>query len=136
MGVLSCNKVTKYANTPKISFNSMSMYTMKEGKDTTLNVFIEFEDGDGDISFGSENLFFIDTRDTDTVAYTIPTIPDRFEPKRGLRGSFQVDVLGATLLFRDTLHKDFDTLVWKVYMKDAANHMSNVIETAPLILFK
>jgi hypothetical protein len=137
LALASCNKVTKYANTPKLSFNSSSLSQMKAGKDTTIQVLIDFQDGNGDVGFGTNNLFFIDTRKNDTVAYTIPGIPPRFEPKRGIKGTLQVDVLGATLLLRaDTLHKEKDTLVWNVFMVDEANDTSNLIATDPLFLFK
>lgn len=135
--LFSCNKVNKYAVTPKISFFQMTVDQMKAGQDTTFFVYIKFEDGDGDIGFGTNNLFFIDKRDTDTVAYEIPAIPDRFEPKRGLSGSLQVEILAAPLILRtDTIHKERDTLVWDIYMKDQAGNMSNMVNSSPLILTK
>lgn len=135
--LFSCNKVNKYAVTPKISFFQMSLNQLKAGKDTSFYVFVTFEDGDGDIGFGTNNLYFIDTRDTDTVSYEIPSIPSRFEPQRGLSGSLQIEILGAPLLLRtDSAHKEQDTLVWDIYMKDQAGHLSNVVSSTPLILTK
>lgn len=110
---------------------------MKQGTDTTILVTIDFEDGDGDIGFQKDNLYFVDTRDTDTVQYVIPSIPDRFEPKRGLRGTLEVQVLGALLVIKDTAnHPETDTLVWDIFLKDLAGNQSNVVQSKPLILSK
>ncbi|MBL7774282.1 MAG: hypothetical protein JNM95_15595 [Chitinophagaceae bacterium] len=134
---VSCNKITKYGTIPKITFNDMGFNTIKQGSDTTLRVTIDFEDGDGDIGFQSENLFFVDPRDSDTVRYLIPTIPERFEPKRGLKGTLQVDVLCATLVIKDTAnHPENDTLIWNIYLKDQAGNQSNIIKSEALILTK
>lgn len=115
----------------------MGFNTIKQGSDTTLRVTIDFEDGDGDIGFQSENLFFVDPRDSDTVRYLIPTIPERFEPKRGLKGTLQVEVLCATLVIKDTAnHPENDTLIWDIYLKDQAGNQSNIIKSEALILTK
>jgi hypothetical protein len=137
-GFFSCSKNSKFSNIPKLTFNSFSVNNLMAGKDTTIFAYIDFEDGDGDMGINdSNNLYFIDMRDTDTVGYPIPVIEERFEPKRGVSGSIQVALLGSTLIFRDTIStRKSDTIVWNIYVKDAAGNVSNLITTPPLYLAK
>ena len=102
-----------------------------------VRIFIEFEDGDGNIGFGTENLFLKDSRDTVFVPFEIPAIDERYEPENGLKGIIQVDYESAFLLLRsDSAHAERDTLFWEIYMKDEAKNESNRILTDYLILTK
>ncbi|MBK8686180.1 MAG: hypothetical protein IPN26_15060 [Bacteroidetes bacterium] len=53
----SCNKETKYSNIPKLTYRGMDRFQIKAGDTGMVRIFIEFEDGDGNIGFGTENLF-------------------------------------------------------------------------------
>lgn len=134
---VSCNKKHKYANVPKITFSKLSQNSVQAGSGTTLLITFLFEDGDGNIGFGTNNLFLKDSRDTQWLPYTIPDIPDKFNPDKGLAGVMQIDYEAAFLLLRsDSLHIESDTLTWDIYMKDEAGNVSNTITTSPLILTK
>lgn len=133
----SCKKNTNVSKIPAISFRSMDPASVKAGSDTTVLIKFNFEDGDGDIGFGTPNLFFRDSRDTIWAPFLIPNIPDRFNPEAGLKGIIQVEYEAAFLLLRnDSLHKDYDTLHWDIYMKDKAGNESNIITTPDLYLYK
>lgn len=133
----SCNKSTNVSKIPAISFRSLEPQSVKAGGDSTVVVKINFEDGDGDIGFGTPNLFFRDSRDTVWVPFVIPNIPDRFTPELGLKGVIQVEYDAAFLLLRnDSLHTNNDTLYWDIFMKDADGDSSNFITTPPVYLFK
>mgnify|MGYP001176874269 CR=1 FL=1 len=134
---VSCNKKTKYDNIPKLTFKNLSQNTIQAGIDTSIYINFLFEDGDGNIGFGTNNLFLRDNRDTVWIPYNIPDIPDKFNPESGLNGIIQIDFAAAFLLLRtDTLHALTDTLTWDIYMKDKAGNISNTITTTPLILTK
>jgi hypothetical protein len=133
----SCNKETKYSNIPKITFNRLSHSVVKAGSDSVIRIRFDFEDGDGNIGFGTNNLFLKDTRDTVFVPFMIPIIPDKFNPSAGLKGIIEVEYQAAFLLLRpDSLHLESDTLKWEIYMKDKAGNSSNTITTAQLVLIK
>ncbi len=133
----SCNKKTKMANVPKLTFKELSTKTIQAGSEGNVNISFLFEDGDGNIGFGTNNLFLKDSRDTQLIPYTIPKIPDKFNPESGLKGVILVQFPAAFLLLRtDTLHLNTDTLTWDIYMKDQAGNVSNTITTTPLVLTK
>ena len=133
----SCNKKTKMANVPKLTFKAMDRSTVQAGSEEDVNISFLFEDGDGNIGFGTNNLFFKDSRDTALIPYMIPNIPDKFNPESGLKGVILVQFPAAFLLLRtDTLHKESDTLTWDIYLKDQAGNMSNTITTTQLVLTK
>ena len=133
----SCKKNANVSKIPSITFRSMEPQTVKAGSDTTVLIKFNFEDGDGDIGFGTPNLFFRDSRDTIWSPFLIPNIPDRFNPESGLKGIIQVEYEAAFLLLRnDSLHLNNDTLHWDIYMKDKAGNVSNIITTPELYLYK
>lgn len=134
---VSCNKEKKYSNIPKLSYKGMDRNSIKAGDTGAVRIFIQFEDGDGNIGFGTENLFFKDSRDTQIIPFVIPKVDSRYEPENGLEGIIQIDYQSAFLLLRnDTLHKENDTLFWEIYMKDEAGNESNRILTDYLYLRK
>lgn len=135
--LFSCNKNANLSKIPAITFRSMEPRSVQAGGDSTVVVKINFEDGNGDIGFGTPNLFFRDSRDTVWVPFLIPNIPDRFNPEMGLKGVIQVEYDAAFLLLRsDSAHTNNDTLHWDIFMKDQAGDSSNVITTPDVYLFK
>ena len=133
----SCNKETKYSNIPKIKFLSLSHSVVKAGSDTDIVIRFDFEDGDGNIGFGTKNLILSDSRYNDTIPYEIPVIEERYSPENGLKGIIQVSYSAAFLFTRtDSVHLESDTLRWNIYMKDQAGNVSNTIQTSDLILVK
>ncbi len=136
--ILSCNKKSKFSVVPKITYKTLQPQILKAGASTggtTLSIY--FEDGDGDIGFGTYNLFLKDSRDGTIAKMKIPTIPDAYSPEKGLKGLITVDYLAALLILRpDTAHFNSDTLRWEIYMKDQAGNLSNTIYSDSLYLFK
>ena len=134
---ISCNKKNKYPNVPKLIFSKLSHGSVQAGGNETIVISFRFEDGDGNIGFGTENLFIRDNRDTLWTPYIIPDIPEKFSPDNGLAGIMTIDYEAAFLLLRsDAAHTESDTLTWDIYMKDEAGNVSNTITTTPLILTK
>ena len=133
----SCKKATLDV-TPKITYNSMYPQMIVAGATTgSASIAIHFSDGDGDIGFGTNNLFLKDSRDSSTVIFAIPEIPMEYSPNKGITGTILVNYPTALLSLRaDTNHLHSDTLCWEIYMKDKAGHISNTIVTDSLILTK
>ncbi len=137
LSILSCNKKHKYSNIPKLTFKNLSEDVVTAGLDRTIYINFNFEDGDGNIGFGTPNLFLKDSRDTVWAPFVIPDIPSKFTPENGLKGVIQLKYNAAYLLLRnDSLHVNSDTLTWDIYMKDEAGNVSNTITSTPLVLVK
>jgi hypothetical protein len=136
MVFFSCRKGTKYSNIPKIRFLSLSDSVFKASTEKKIMLNFSFEDGDGDIAFGTKNLFLIDSRNMlDTQKYPIPDIPARFITANGLAGLITLESNGAYLALRtDPLHLKSDTLTWFLLLKDKADNQSNIIRTNRIII--
>lgn len=133
----SCNKETKYSNIPKIKFLGLNTSRVQAGSDSTILIRFEIEDGDGNVGFGTKNLFLSDSRFNDTLPYEIPKIPENYNPSNGIKGIIQLEYNAAFLFLRtDSAHSSLDTLHWQLYLKDQAGNMSNIIQTTELVLFK
>ena len=133
-----CTKKSNLSEVPKITFKSLNPQVLRAGSSTDATLIsFTFEDGDGDIGFGTRNLYLIDSRDSNEVAMIIPTVPKEYSPDKGLKGTIEIIYLAAWLSLRpDTNHLTKDTMRWKIYMKDEAGHVSNEIYTDSLYLFK
>lgn len=136
--VAGCTRKSTLSEVPKITFNSLNPQVLRAGSSTeATQISFTVEDGDGDIGFGTRNLYLVDSRDESEVAMIIPTIPQEYQPQKGLKGTVEVIYLAAWLSLRpDTNHLTRDTLRWKIYIKDEAGHTSNTIYTDSLYLFK
>jgi hypothetical protein len=133
--ISSCGKVTKMPPTPKLKFGYKTPNIVKAGSNTNIIIFLALEDGDGDVGFGTPNLFLRDSRYDEYVPFVIPTIPEAYNPKDGIKGTLTIEYNAAFLLLRnDSVHFERDTLQWHIYMRDQAGNMSDTVLTDPLIL--
>jgi hypothetical protein len=145
----SCTKIEHISPIPYIEYTSFTIFDttdilgnqLKGGK---LKFF--FEDGDGDIGLkppggnsDSTNLFFTLYRKVDGVLvpatgedplypsdYRIPYM-ERLGQNKILRGTISVT-------FMYFYYEPTDTIVYDFYIKDRADHESNVAETREIIL--
>lgn len=146
-----CVKPPNYPNEPVIEFTGLSKNIMRQtklGPDTVLVMF-NFTDGDGDL--GSQNnepnIFIEDGRDSfPKDPYAIPYI----EPQgagNGISGMITIalpttcciypKINGITYPPCDTSKnapQQFDTVFYRIYIKDRAGHVSNKITTDPITL--
>lgn len=53
--ITSCNEAPEFPNTPKIEFNNIIFKDVSQEADSLI-VYIDFEDGDGDLGLGTEEL--------------------------------------------------------------------------------
>jgi hypothetical protein len=142
-GMPACKKKSD-SGTPSISFIALSPDSVRSGsnKDTTFLVF-GFKDGDGDLgndpSKGRYDVFLKDSRDTifPIIRLFFPPIPDDArDPLNGLEGRGVIALRALNITTRqDTLHKlHGDTLTYKMWVIDQADHTSDTITTTPLYI--
>jgi hypothetical protein len=144
LGMWACKKNSS-TTTPQINFVSFRRDTVHGGsvKDTAFLNF-SFKDGDGDLgndpATGQYDVFLRDTRDTafPLLRFFFPTIPDEAkDPYTGsVEGVGTIAIRGILIPQRqDTLHKlHSDTTIFKMWVVDKAQHVSDTILTRPLII--
>ncbi len=142
-----CLDVPNYPDEPYIEFLSISKDTLQQGvfMEDSLIVRFRFEDGDGDIGResqgGSNNIFFIDER-TGTLdnSFGIPVIPQE-GAANGVEGEVRIVLFTTCCIYNDGQDPcmpnpsvPFDTIQYRIYITDQAEHKSNEILTTPIIL--
>lgn len=143
----SCLSTPDFADEPFIEFLSISKDTLQQGTfmEDSLLVRFRFEDGDGDIGRSDQasenNIFFIDER-TGSLDNTfgIPAIPEE-GAGNGVEGEVRIVLFTTCCIYTDgqdpcmpNPSTPFDTVQYRIYIKDRAGHTSNEILTSPIIL--
>lgn len=146
LGMISCYKTPEYPIEPVIKFDSYS-FTNPYQALTDGSMYITFTDGDGDLGKTSNNdvvnINSIIIRNTKNNLIDTANIP--YIPKKGttdaISGKIEVKIYNSTLGggFIDEadlllLQKPLDTLIYEVFIKDRAGHVSNTVTTPPLIV--
>ena len=54
--ITSCNEAPEFPNTPKIEFNNIIFKDISGGEADSLILYIDFQDGDGDLGLGTEEI--------------------------------------------------------------------------------
>lgn len=132
----SCQKKTSSPMATVISDLEISQRTVKGAdRNDILYMQFHFDDADGDIGGGTQDIRLVDSRDTGReFEFSLPIIRDEYKNPAtgGVSGDAQL-ALGANLYFiprADSVHALIgDTLIFKVFMIDQANHKSNVLTT-------
>ena len=142
-----CLDSPDFPDEPYIQFISISKDTMRQGifQEDSVIVRFSFQDGDGDIGRASQqdsnNIFFIDER-TGTLDNTfgIPEIPEE-GAANGVEGEVRVLLFSTCCIYNDgsdpclpNPNVSFDTVRYRIYIVDQANHKSNEILTTSIIL--
>lgn len=145
--VLSCVETPDFPIEPRIEFVGLSGDTMQQGifQEDSIFIVFRFEDGDGDIGRTDQepdnNVFLIDDR-TGTLdnTFAIPFIPQE-GAGNGVEGEVSLLVYTTCCIYPDgqdpcTPHSSipFDTVSYRIYIKDRAGHTSNEILTSHVIL--
>ncbi len=141
----SCSKTSDDIK-PKISLLSFSKDTLKQGDLNQDSVFISFrfEDGDGDLGWGSSDLrrdiFVMDDR-TNLIMdqFKIPDSPS--SNGKPITGQLTIRVYTTCCIFPNQIppcttppQYPFDSLTLDIYLKDRAGNESNHIKTPRIIL--
>lgn len=130
----------QYPDEPQIYYKNTKPRSIKIGDTAIVRIVFGFTDGDGNIGWDeSKNAIFAydvfhiqdTTRRHDTLAFPFPYVPDNLRPRKGgLSGDAYVN-LGSQFFTLDSLHLVLgaDTVVYKIYIKDDAGNVSNIITT-------
>ncbi len=139
---LNCNKSDTTSVIPKIEYIGMNKFEMKQGdlnQDTLLLQF-NFEDGDGDLGFGTSStradIFVKDSRTGNLQdSFKLPDLPpSQNDPQKG---SITILVFTTCCLFPDgtppcenPIKYPVDSLQYLITIKDKAGNESNIIHSA------
>ncbi len=138
----SCRKSENISEIPKITYVSFESFKNLSGKDTAAVVVFEYEDGDGDLgslstdSAGYRNLFvkFFEKKNGVFVQPVLPGSYDAQIPNltpKAKNKSISGDISYSILLPPSVTN---DTIKLSLYIVDRANHKSNEIETAAIVI--
>lgn len=141
----SCFKPQSYPKEPKIEFID---FIIKDTLDILQNRVLNgslhfyFIDGDGDIGFDTtspkKNTIFLQKYRIENQAEVLIDLQvalEYFVPK--FKNTNQNGVLQGEMIVRDlneTFPFDYDTILYKFYIKDRAGHKSNIANTGHIIL--
>lgn len=153
--LMSCREKEEYPPQPRIEFLSFTKFEHPSGYDTLGVLLISYTDGDGDLGipgwdttaynffvsyFVMKNgelqpgtFFNTQTGQFDTIHFNNrfgPLAPDDYTG--WIKGEIE-DTIKPLYDPRST--KEFDTIQFKVYLRDQAGNQSNTVET-PLIIVK
>lgn len=145
--ISACSKKPEYPIEPYLEFVKLSKNTLSQGtfNSDSLTVYLKFTDGDGDIGFDSkdslQNLFIIDSRTGNFAErIKIPELPISGS-EIGISGEIEVLLYTTCCLFEDNIPPcsvidgiPTDTLTYKIFLIDRANHSSDTVETTPIII--
>lgn len=144
-----CLKAPDYPKEPVLTFSGLSRNEMVQGSATqdSIRIFLEFTDGDGDISFEQQdtasNVFVVNSKTDEIVAKF------KFDPivqagaQEGISGQIQLNMYTTCCDYPDWVTEfactpsnqyPRDTLLLKAYMFDKARNKSNEVEIAPVYL--
>ncbi len=147
MLITSCTKNPHYPIEPVLKFVKLDKSTLIQGDLNTdsITIFLKFTDGDGDIGYDTkdslQNLFVIDSRTGNFAErIKIPELPNT-GLSNGVSGEIELLIYTTCCLFDDNIPPcavvdgiPTDTLTYKIFMVDRANHSSDTVETTPIIL--
>lgn len=142
--LISCVTRPDFPIEPVIEFISMEDNQMVQNSFNTdsIRVTFSFTDGDGDLGDqDSLNIFIRDNRDQFIASkYRLPEFPPE-GAQRGVRGEITLTIYTTCCIFPDgtppcepSLQYPTDTLRYDIYIRDRAGHVSNTIQTAPIII--
>lgn len=138
----ACGTPPIFDETPEIEWNRFTFDTIGQCFDQ-VGLIISFTDGDGDLGRDEEdtttNMYIIDARTDDTIQYIIPYIPQQ-GVANGISGEIEVDLTtipciipGNPVLCSD-IPDTYDSVTYKVIIRDREGRWSNEIESEPLYL--
>lgn len=143
---IGCRSNDNLSNIPSIQWIGISKIIMDQGdlnQDSVL-IQIAFEDGDGDLGYGSsdprKDITVIDQR-TGLVSdqFKIPDLPN--SNGRSIKGDIQLRLYTTCCIFPNNIppctapsQYPFDTIVYEVFLTDKAGNKSNRVISPPVIL--
>ena len=136
----ACAPPPIFDETPALEWGHFTKDTVQQFSGQ-VSIVVKFTDGDGDLGSiegdSVPNMIIIDSRTDDTIFYKIPYIPPQ-GAANGISGEIEVDlpltcciIPGYPILCSD-VPNTYDSIVYKVQIKDQKDRWSNVIESSPL----
>lgn len=143
----SCANAPDFSDIPNLSFTGLSKFELIQSSfnSDTLILFLEFEDGDGDIgrmdSDFMTDLFIIDKRLNDTIdRIKTPFVPLQ-GAANGIRGTMQIQLFTTCCIFPDGIppcqnppQYPTNDLQYDIFLIDRAGNQSNTVTTDVITL--
>ena len=143
MIAVSCVNPPDYPDTPVIKYEGVNKTSVYQGagglpKDT-LELFISFTDGDGDLSFQDSTDIFLYNSKFPSIAssFSIPSIPEE-GTGNGIRGQITIRIINNSnnicciangIACGSPATIDTDTFSYAIQIRDRSGHLSNRINT-------
>lgn len=134
--ITGCDTDPVFPVEPNISFVSITPEEATQFTSDEIQIVFHYEDGDGDLGNEDDqvsNLFLEDTRlafannPGRISAFSFPSLtPDAKNPS--IQGNFTVT------MSTPPYESSEEPLVFKIYIVDRAGHVSNTIETTPIVV--
>ena len=137
---VKCQKAPDFPVVPSIAFLSFNQNKIHPDKDS-LKVTFSFTDGDGDLGYqqgqntSSDTTIYITDIRLDKSDYTYVFDMPYITPKgsyKQVSGNFTIDMISDCHCRPD--HAVYDTVWYKIKIRDRAGHVSNVIQTPKVYL--
>lgn len=127
--LVSCGKNGAFPSTPRLTFKSISP-SQVAASDTNIQVSIVcgFRDGQGDIS---GPVYFMQSNNASAgfdSTYTLPSLP----AQNNMQGNLILQLSSNDILF--PVSSGTDTVSFYLFIKDAAGHSSDTIQTSRIML--
>jgi hypothetical protein len=133
---ISCNKETSDWNSPVLSYLYNEGDTMSiQSSNKSVNIVFNFSDKDGDlgndISKGRYDIYTVDNRNNDTVAYMLPDeLRKKYDTQYGISGTCVLTIIPSFYELRPS--HPLDTMKLTIFMLDRGGAMSNLITTSTI----
>jgi hypothetical protein len=146
--MVSCYKREALPIEPSLEFLYMDKDSIYQGfsQEDSLTIYLLLKDGDGDIGFSNAdsviNSIYIRDLRTGNISeqFNIPAIPDNIAVN-GIEAELELKLYTTCCLFPDNIPPcsivesyPRDTLIYEITIEDRAGHISEPIQTLPIIL--
>jgi hypothetical protein len=129
----SCSKDEPLDTTPKITLKEVKPDTIAQFIDS-INLVIEYEDGDGDIGYWNPDSLALSVHDQrlehPDYFYVRPLTPD--SNALAIKGTIRIAIRNTFLLGNG----NSETTRYDIKLKDRAEHWSNVVTTPEIVIVR
>lgn len=146
--LLSCYRREEISVEPSLEFLYLDKDSIQQGfaQEDSLTIYLHLKDGDGDIGFSNTdsvvNSIYIRDLRTGNISeqFNIPKIPQNIAVN-GIEAEIELKLYTTCCLFPNNIPpcsvvNDYprDTLIYEITIEDRAGHISEPIQTVPIIL--
>lgn len=125
LAIISCQKNTNFPSTPDLTFKSIFPQEVRPSDSVVITC--EFKDKEGDIQ---DSIFFKASNNDVFGPYAVPDFP----PQNNLRGNIILILQRGIDFVVPAGGGAADTLSFQLYLKDKEGHISDTVQTTPVVI--